>query len=457
MSVAPDQRTFHRLQTSVSRFDISGKTLLIPDMAPYGARLLAATFRALGVNAIVMKTYEGLAWGREYTSGKECFPCQVTLGDILHFLDGEKQRLGTSFDPSRYVYFLPEAGGPCRFGMYNKLQRLILDRFESFRDIPIVYLSTNDAYASGGLLPADRAPIFRKLAYVAVIIADVMDRIVWRVRPYERRPGMTDAFMESALEAMCSLVEKIGAGLDFSRLYGLLEDIGATAKGFMDPGQPRRPRIGIVGEIYLRTHPDSNQNIIRQLEAAGGEVVDASLGEWVNYVTFERSRKLQRQLKIAWHEGRREAVRSLGRQWLGTEIEILYQRWRQRQVYSRVLKSLDIQTDHSIPAIEKRLDGNRIFDFAIGTEAALSIGGAIEYAHDGFDGIVNVFPFTCMPSTICSAILKPLLHRMRIPYLDAPYDGTIQPNREVAVRTFLYQAKQHLAWRRSKERSKASP
>jgi predicted nucleotide-binding protein (sugar kinase/HSP70/actin superfamily) len=67
----------------------------------------------------------------------------------------------------------------------------------------------------------------------------------------------------------------------------------------------------------------------------------------------------------------------------------------------------------------------------------------LEYVHEGFDGVVNVYPFTCMPSTICSAILKPLLRQMKIPYLDASFDGTIQPNHEAVLRTFLYQAQQN--------------
>jgi predicted nucleotide-binding protein (sugar kinase/HSP70/actin superfamily) len=447
MSQPQDLHAFHRFQTSVKQFDVSGKTLLIPDMAPFGARLLAATFRAVGADAVVIDTYQGLSLGREFTSGKECFPCQVTLGDILHHLQKEKERLGSAFSPEQYVYFLPDADGPCRFGMYNKLQRLVLDRFEEFKDVPIVYVSTENAYATNGIIPPERAPIFRRLAYVAVIIADVLDRTVWRVRPYELRPGMTDSFMEKALQAMASRIEEIGASLEFEKLRRLLEDIVATARTFVDPHQPARPRIGIVGEIYLRTHPDSNQNIVRQLEEFGGEVVDASLGEWINFVSFERARKLHRRMKVAWKEGDHKALRQATRQWLGMEIEKLYQAWRQRQVYSSACKHLDIQPDHTIGQIERRLDANRLFTFAIGTEAALSIGGALEYAHHGFDGIVNVFPFTCMPSTICSAILKPLLHQMKIPYLDAPYDGSIQPNREVALRTFLYQAKQHLASR----------
>lgn len=449
MAVSDDRSAFDRLNSSVKQFDVSGKTLLIPEMAPYSSHLLGASFRAIGVNAVVMETFKGLALGREFTSGKECFPCQVTLGDILNHLEKEKLRAGAAFSPDRYVYFLPEADGPCRFGMYNKLQRLILDRFEEYKNIPIVYLSTRNAYATAEIMPPERSPAFRKLSYTAVIIADVMDRIVWRARPYEWRPGMVDEFMEQALAAMISTIETAGASLDFPKMYRQLEEIAETAASLIDPRKPRRPRIGIVGEIYLRSHPDSNQNIIRRLEEYGGEVVDASIGEWINYVAYDRARKLGRRWKRAWTAGDHAGVRRLSRKWAKLQVELAYQKWRQSQVYGCVLKHLDIQRDHSVRTIERRLDRDRLFNFEIGTEAGLSIGGALESVHEGFNGIVNVFPFTCMPSTICGAVLKPLLHEKRIPYLDAPYDGAIQPNREVALRTFLYQSTQHLESRQA--------
>lgn len=456
MSSSNEQPTFDRFVTSVKQFDISGKTLLMPDMAPFAVRLLAASFRAVGVPAVVMDTYKGLSLGKQFTSGKECFPCQVTLGDILHHLQEEKKRLGSAFSPANYVYFLPEADGPCRFGMYNKMQRLILDRFDGFKDVPIVYISTKNAYATETIMPPERSPIFRRLSFVAMIIGDVLDRTVWRVRPYELRPGMTDSFMREGLAAMTATIEEVGADLNFNRLYRLLEDIVMTARSFIDPYQPRRPRIGIVGEIYLRHHPDSNQDLIRQLEEFGGEVVDASCGEWINFVAFERARKLRRRLREHWRERNLEALRGIIGRLMSHEIEKLYQRWRQGQVYRTALQHLDIATDHSINAVERRLERNRLFSFDIGTEAALSIGGAIEYAHHGFNGVVNVFPFTCMPSTICSAILKPLLHERKIPYIDTAYDGTTQPNREAALRTFMYQAKQHLDASRALKRTRTT-
>ncbi len=434
---------FQRFLSEVGKFNLKGKTLLVPDMAFFGARLLASCFRAFDVDAVVMDTYVGLDFGKEFTSGKECFPCQVTLGDILYFLKKEKERLGNAFDPEKYVYFLPESDGPCRFGMYNKLQRLVLDRFPEFKDIRIAYLSTGDAYSTDGILPPEDAPAFRKLAYVTSVISDVFDRITWRIRPYEFKVGSTDRFMMDALSEMQKLVEEKGKNLPFDDMLSLLDDIAFAASKLFNRNAPRKPRIGIVGEIYLRTHQASNQNLIAEVERCGGEVVDASLAEWINFISFEGLRKINMEIKKSWLLYPKNRLSTLVRKWLSQVIEIGWQTYKQHQVYSRVMKHVDIQPDHSIWKIEKHLKRYDLFSFDIGTEAALSIGGAIEYVKEGFDGIINVFPFTCMPSTICSAILKPVLAKYNIPYLDMAYDGSIQPNRALALKTFMYQAQQY--------------
>jgi hypothetical protein len=57
--------------------------------------------------------------------------------------------------------------------------------------------------------------------------------------------------------------------------------------------------------------------------------------------------------------------------------------------------------------------------------------------------VVNVYPFTCMPSNTTSAIIRPALAELGIPYLDSPCDGSFQPGREAAIRTFMYQAYRH--------------
>ncbi|MBP1742332.1 MAG: CoA enzyme activase, partial [Deltaproteobacteria bacterium] len=144
---AETQQTFRSLSENVGRFRLKDKTFLIPQMNRIGGHLLAGAFRSFGVNAVLMDTYEGLDLGKAFTSGKECFPCQVTTGDILLFLKKEKERLGKDFDPDRYIYFMPEAEGPCRFGMYNKYQRIVLDSFPELESLKIGSITSKNSYA----------------------------------------------------------------------------------------------------------------------------------------------------------------------------------------------------------------------------------------------------------------------------------------------------------------------
>ena len=99
------------------------------------------------------------------------------------------------------------------------------------------------------------------------------------------------------------------------------------------------PVSEVVGEIYLRSHPDSNQNIVRHIEQYGGEVVNASIGEWINFIAFDRDVKMRRQCKLLWKEGNHDALRQLCRQWLGIQVKRFYQSWRQAQVYRMVTGS----------------------------------------------------------------------------------------------------------------------
>lgn len=431
------------LQDAVGRFNIQEKTLVIPEMNRVGCQLLAGTFRSFGIQAHVMETYKGLDLGKEFTSGKECFPCQVTTGDILLFLKKEKERLGRSFHPEKYVYFLPEAEGPCRFGMYNKYQRIVLDTFPELRQLKIASLTSKDSYSLAGMIDPKRVSTFRKAGYFSVIAGDILDRLLWRIRPYEREPGAADDFIERSTTRMSETFERYAAELKFDQILESLEICVQEGKGLIDPAIPRKPLIGIVGEIYLRTHVQANQDVIRVLEKYGAEVVNASIAEWVNYTTYDRLREAKIGLRSSLKQFRPRLATSHLKNILDYGLTLYYQHMRQDQVYKRVGKSLSLHADHRVEHLEKVLLKEDLFSFDVGTEACLSISGIMEYVKGGFNGVVNVYPFTCMPSTITSAVVRPIMNQMKVPYLDTPYDGTYQPGREAAIRTFMYQAQQH--------------
>lgn len=434
---------FRSLTENVGAFRVKEKTLLCPEMNRLGSHLIAATFRGFGVKAVVMETYAGLDLGKEFTSGKECFPCQVTAGDILLYLKKEKERLGKDFDPENYVYFLPEADGPCRFGMYNKYQRIVLDSFPEFRKLKIGAITSKNSYSLLGLIDEKQTPSFRKAAYFSVVVGDILDRLLWRIRPYEKQPGMADEFIERSLKAMMTAFEEYGPRLDFDRILDRLGSLVEEGRNIIDPAIPPKPLIGIVGEIYLRTHVQSNQDVIRMLEKYGAEVVNASLAEWVNYTSYDRMREDRIGLHLSLKQFRLGKMMRHLKNVLVYGLELYYQHMRQDQVYKKIQQLIPVHGDHRVGHLEKILLEDDLFSFDVGTEACLSIAGIIEYVRNGFNGVLNVYPFTCMPSTVTSAVIRPIMSRMEVPYLDTPYDGTYQPGREAAVRTFMYQAQQH--------------
>ena len=436
--------TFRSLSENVGQFNLRGKTLLMPEMNRIGAHLLAGTFKSFGINARVMETYKGLDLGKEFTSGKECFPCEVTTGDILLFIKKEKERLSDKFDPENYIYFMPEAEGPCRFGMYNKYQRIVLDSFPELRKLKIASLSSKNSYSLEGMLEKEKTKDFRKVAYFSVVVGDILDRLLWRTRPYEKEPGMADVFIEGAMETMGHAFETLGAEKDFDGILDRLEEIIQEGKAVIDPKISPKPLIGIVGEIYLRTHVQANQDIIRMLERYGAEVVNASIAEWVNYTTYDRMREAKTRLRLSLKQFRLNKVNAYVKKILSYGGELYYQQLRQNQAYKRVKSLIDLPGDHRVADLEKTLMEEDLFSFDVGTEACLSIAGIMEYVREGYNGVMNVYPFTCMPSTTTSAIVKPIMNRMKIPYMDSAYDGTYQPGREAAIRTFMYQAQQHL-------------
>lgn len=435
--------SFETLTENVGKFNVKDKTFLIPQMNRIGGHLLAATFRGFGIKARVMETFKGMDLGKQYTSGKECYPCQITTGDILYFLKKEKERLGDAFDPEDYVYFMPESDGPCRFGMYNKYQRIVLDSFPEFKKIRIGALTTRDGYSLEGIIDKEVVSDLRKASYFSVVVADILDRLLWRIRPYEKEQGMTDEFIERSMHVMEEVFELYGPKKDFDRILDRLEEIIEEGKQIIDPSIPPKPLIGIVGEIYVRSHVHANQDLIRMIEKYGGEAVNASIAEWMNYTSYDRVRDAKISLRLHLKQLRFGEVKEQLKKMAGFMGDLLYQELRQKQVYKRVKKSIDLADDHKIGHLEKILKREDLFSFDVGTEACLSIAGIVEYAQEGFNGVVNVYPFTCMPSTTTSAIVKPLMDRLGVPYLDTPYDSSYQPGREAAIRTFMYQAYQH--------------
>jgi predicted nucleotide-binding protein (sugar kinase/HSP70/actin superfamily) len=319
----------------------------------------------------------------------------------------------------------------------------VLDSFPGLDRLTISSITTRDGYSFSGILEKEKVLDFQKSGFFAVIVADIMDRLLWRIRPYEKKQGMADEFIERSLRKLEKAFQKHGPSKGFEKILDEVVQIIEEGKALIDPKIPPKPLIGMVGEIFLRTHVQSNQDIIRSLEKHGAEVVNASVAEWGNYVSYDALRTAKAQALLNLKQLRFSPLWSRLKEMLGFGIDLYYKEYRQNQVYKRVQPVLDLIGDHKISHLEEILKEKDLFSFDVATEACLSIASIISCARAGYNGMVNVYPFTCMPSTTTSAVVKPAMSELGIPYLDAPYDSSIQPGREAAIRTFMYQAEQH--------------
>ena len=399
------------LRESGIKPDHSKRTVYIPPMGDH-AHALAAAFHRCGQPAEVlpMADAESLALGRKYTTGKECLPCTVTAGDMLRVV------FAKDFDPDRTAFFMPSGCGPCRFGNYNRLHRLILSDV-GHPDVPVIAPNQDkDFYKDFKQFKQDPT----KLAWQGIAAVDLLMKAQLALRPYELEPGSVDEIYQLCLQRVCSAIEN-GENLQKAMAF-----CGQQFERIEVDRSQRKPWIGVVGEIFVRSHPFSNQNIVRELEALGAEVTLCGFAEWMYYTNFTRSRICVRERDVTGFLSNSLKNRIQHR------IEQNY-----AEPFYRLLGPLaEGDVTKTIKAAEPY-----IHDSFEG-EAVLSVGKTVEFAHAGADGVVNVMPFTCMPSTIVSSLMKKVqkdLHGM--PALSIAYDGQEQATTETRLEAFIHQAR----------------
>ncbi len=446
---------------------LKGRQIFAPEMDYVTSRTIAAAISGLlGVEATILPTGDksNLELGNKFTSGKECYPYIQTLSDILTFLfDRRDKGLGTDI-----TLLMPQACGPCRFGQYIPALELVL-KDNGFTDLEIISPSTADSYTLGGLILKEEAKRLRQVAWNSLVFGDVLNRMWWRARPYEKEKGQADELMEKSLRSLCEVIRQeapenaplfllqslynaamrkdpADAGL-FSGYKPVLEElkrIGHEFRDIIDPNLPRKPTVAIIGEIYMRFHTSGNQNLVRELEKYGCETVTASMAEWVNYVTFlnahQAKEAVSRKLRIGSFKEKVSPAKF--KEWLSYDLTGRYQLATMHRAYNAVEPVLDIQPDHSTAEIMKCLGTDYHLDLV--GEAVISIASAKAFMAIGFNGVVNCMPFDCMPSNNADEILRPLFQERRYPYLPRSYDQTVHPGAKQETAVFADNARRHL-------------
>jgi predicted nucleotide-binding protein (sugar kinase/HSP70/actin superfamily) len=372
-----------------------------------GARSFAAAFRHLGVDAYVSpdgdeRTYE-LA-GR-HTSGDECLPERVTIGNFLKVTEHP------DFTPEGTAFFMPTAGGPCRFGQYSPFLRHVLDDL-GYEDIMIVSPSSADGYEGLG----DLASPMMRLGWWGLIGSDALRKMLHIYRPHETHAGSADKAYEKALDVFCKAMEDQSVPVGkrkLERLAGALEQGRDLFRKIPVDFTRETMLVGVVGEIFCRLSTFSNEDLIRKLESFGVQAWLSDITEWVWYTNEEQEKNL------------RIHGRTVSMEMLGVKIKKHVQHGHEKLLLAPLRGEFEgLEEPHSVREILDLSYSYLPNTGALG-EMVLSVGKAIYMYGKGADGVIDISPFTCMNGIVTESIYpKVSRDHENIPIRTFYFDGT---------------------------------
>jgi predicted nucleotide-binding protein (sugar kinase/HSP70/actin superfamily) len=374
-------------------------------MAYGSAQAFASAFRAIGLEAEPTPPSDNRTreLGSHFTSGDECYPAKVTVGDFMRLLE----RPDT--DPARVALFMPTAEGPCRFGQYAPYLRHILDK-NGYKDVEILSPTSRNAYGGLGKL----AGPFVRTGWRALLCADLLQKLLLMYRPYEGVPGDTEAVYEESLSDLCRTLEHtpVEPGVQLRALHDSMVRGRDRFRRLTPRGAASLPLIGIVGEIFCRLNTFSNEDLVRSLEAYGAEAWISDIVEWIWYTTSEHFRKL----KLV---GRILTVEALGA-WVRKRVQ-------KRDEHVLVEPFREDFAGREEPDIYEVLECAKPYlprEGAFG-EMVLNVGKVVYLARKGAAGVIDISPFTCMNGIVCEAIYPRISRDLGgIPIRNFYFDGT---------------------------------
>lgn len=396
-------------------------TLLMPMLSPIHQNgLIEEAFKQAGYNVVILPAMDRKAVdvGLKFVHNDACYPAIITIGQLVEALESGK------YDLNNTSVMMTQTGGGCRATNYIPLLRKAL-KDAGFPQIPVVSISmgnqgTEETPGWNITLP------FVKRLLIAVLYGDLFERVLYRVRPYEKVYGSANALYDKWLSTAKKNI-KSGSYFEFNRnMKRIIKDFDNLETVDFD----KKPRVGVVGEILVKYAPTANNDIVGIIEREGGEAVVPDLIGFMNYSLFNQI-------------------------WKADELNMSQ---KSKRLAKLGIDAINLLEKPMNKALEKsqRFEGiESIYDIADGASKIISIGNhtgegwfltgeMIELLNNNVKNIVCLQPFGCLPNHIVG---KGMIKELRRQYKGAniapiDYDpGSSEVNQLNRIRLMMTTAK----------------
>ncbi len=395
---------------------LGDRTLYFPNMAD-GAHGIAAACRHFGMKADVLPptTKEDIDLAKKYCSARECFPMIATTGSFLAKLNEP------GVDGEKISFFMPDHNGPCRFGQYNKFQRVVFNRL-GFENVEIISPRNDASYEdiSGG-----HGTKFRILAWKGIVAFDILRRLRQERQPYNVKPGDIRRVYNNAVKEVVASIERGGADL-----YDTLARVAVDFNNVPLDLSKRKPVIAVVGEFFMRDNASCSSYLLDRLENLGAETFENPFSEWMSYSTYRYFRDSK------WKGDTKGMIKS--------RLQEFTQETTEGKLYKAVKNFID---QEKVIHVNEMLDncGEYIHKHYDG-DPAITLGTSVMLMQRKVSGFVNILPFTCMPGTFVESVSHKFKHDFgNIPYENFAYEGQDDTSIDLRLQALMYRAKEYCA------------
>ncbi len=363
--------------------------ILLYQLSPFHDQFFEAAFQACGYDLEVLaagpaEARDVLEEGLKYVTQEACYPAVVLIGQCIKALRSGR------YDLDNIAVAVYKTGGMCRATNYLGFMKkgLAAAGLAAIPVIPFVPTALG-----GGPQAVHMTPGLLKRFIMSIVYGDLLLQVLHQVRPYEKIPGAAKRLYEQWVER-CR--ESVGSGsqAEFSKnLYGIVEDFDA-----LETREISKPKVAVVGEIFVKYHPLGNNNIVEILEDSGVEVILPGL---MNYLLYNASDSDFKYKKLSWSKRKLWADKIV--------IEVL-EYYRQD-----MKKALRGSRKFTAPPTLRDMAARAGELLSLGHQAGEGwylTGEMLEQLESGVGNIVCVQPFACLANQITGkGMMKELKRR----------------------------------------------
>src|SRR5260221_793306 len=448
--------------------------------------LIRAVFQGCGYRCekLPVPNVAAFQTGKEYGNHGQCNPTYFTVGNLVQYLQFlEKQGIPRQQILDNYVFFTAGSCGPCRFGMYEAEYRFALKNagFDGFR---VLLFKDSDGIKAESGEPGLKFTIDFGFGMLnAMHLGDVINDLVYQIRPFEVNKGETDRVFRETVDGLCEdlknrrafeieQVEPDWAKPKFKSnkiLRNTFNVLGKwhehmwgkdylkalhNAKERLNSIEVDRTRVKsvvkITGEFWAQiTEGDGNFHMFEFLEREGAQVIVEPIATWVAYLMYQAKAHAIAKWPVnrphrnpKWYELTKQFANYIGLHKKLWGIGAGQRMWN--FFYHRTIEHLGGITHHLVPQTELAELAHPFYNqFARGGEGHLEVGKNVYYTiHKLCHMVLALKPFGCMPSSQSDGVQSAVINKFKdMIFLPIETSGEGEVNAHSRVQMALGEAK----------------